>query len=60
MKRIGVKTFEREYDDIYFADNEDVEFFTNTGKIELYSEDLASYGFPPLPVYQALIRLPAF
>ncbi len=37
MKRIGVKTFERETDDLYFAEDEDVEFPTDSGKIELYS-----------------------
>ncbi len=51
MKRVGVKTFEREYDDLYFAENEDVVFFTNTGKIELYSTALAAEGFDPLPNY---------
>jgi thiosulfate reductase/polysulfide reductase chain A len=51
MKRIGVKTFEREYDDLYFYDNEEVEFYTNTGKIELYSTAMAAEGFDPLPIY---------
>ncbi len=37
MKRMGVKTFEREFDDLYFAEDEDVEFPTDSGKIELYS-----------------------
>ncbi|MCK7536085.1 MAG: hypothetical protein MZV63_36420 [Marinilabiliales bacterium] len=38
MKRIGVKTFPTENaDDLYFAEDEEVEFLTNTGKIELYS-----------------------
>ena len=30
MKRLGVKNFERDADDLYFADNEDVEFFTDS------------------------------
>ncbi len=51
MQRIGVKTFEREYDDIYFAEDEDVEFFTNTGKIELYSTAFEAEGYDPLPKY---------
>ncbi|NOU58980.1 molybdopterin-containing oxidoreductase family protein [Marinifilum caeruleilacunae] len=51
MQRLGVKRLEREYDDLYFADNEDVEFNTNTGKIELYSTALEEEGFDPLPVY---------
>jgi len=51
MKRIGVKTFERSYDDLYFDKNMDFEFNTNTGKVELYSTELAAEGFDPLPVY---------
>jgi len=51
MKRIGVKTFDRSYPDLYFRDGENIEFFTNTGKIELYSTALASEGFDPMPVY---------
>jgi thiosulfate reductase / polysulfide reductase chain A len=53
MKRIGVKNYERSYPDLYFQPDEDVEFFTNTGKIELYSTDLAAEGFDPMPVYTA-------
>ena len=34
MQRIGIKTFPREYDDLYFANGEDVEFNTISGKIE--------------------------
>ncbi|MCT4604177.1 MAG: molybdopterin-dependent oxidoreductase [Marinifilum sp.] len=51
MQRIGVKRLEREYDDLYFADGEEVEFDTNTGKIELYSTALEEEGFEPMPVY---------
>ncbi len=51
MQRIGVKTFEREFDDIYFFDGEDIEFYTNTGKIELYSTSFEEEGFDPLPKY---------
>ncbi len=51
MKKVGVKTFDREYDDIY-VDGQ-MEFNTNTGKIELYSTDLADMGFDPLPKYTA-------
>jgi len=53
MKRIGVKTFERAYPDLYFRKGEDIEFYTNTGKIELYSTALAQEGYDPLPVYTA-------
>ncbi len=51
MQRIGVKTFERSYDDLYFDKDMDIEFNTNTGKVELYSTELAAEGFDPLPVY---------
>ena len=52
MKVLGVKKFEREFDDLYFAEGEEPEFETNTGKIELYSTELESYGFDPMPVYR--------
>jgi len=51
MKKIGVKKLPREYDDIYFAKGEDIEFNTNTGKIELYSTALEEEGFDPMPRY---------
>lgn len=51
MQRVGVKRLEREFDDLYFTDGEDVEFNTNTGKIELYSTALEEEGFEPMPVY---------
>lgn len=53
MKKVGLKKFPREYDDLYFAEDEDIEFNTNTGKIELYSTDLEAEGFDPMPVYTA-------
>jgi len=53
MQRIGVKTFERSYDDLYLAEGENYEFLTNSGKIELYSTELAGEGFDPMPVYTA-------
>ena len=51
MKKIGVKKFERGSGPLYIADGEDYEFPTNTGKVELYSTDLAALGFDPMPVY---------
>jgi len=51
MQRIGVKTFDRSYDDLYMAEGQDKEFYTSTGKVELYSTDLAREGFDPMPVY---------
>ncbi|NOX87090.1 MAG: molybdopterin-dependent oxidoreductase [Chlorobi bacterium] len=52
MKRIGVKKYPREYNDLYNLENlEDFEFNTNTGKIELYSTELEIEDFDPLPNY---------
>ena len=51
MKKIGVKTWDRETGDLYFANGEEIAFNTNTGKIELYSTSLENEGFAPLPVY---------
>jgi thiosulfate reductase / polysulfide reductase chain A len=53
MQRIGVKTFPRNYDDLYFAEGEEIEFLTTTGKIELYSNEFADAGFDPIPKYVA-------
>ncbi|MDQ1297261.1 MAG: thiosulfate reductase / polysulfide reductase chain [Bacteroidota bacterium] len=53
MKRIGVKTFDREFDDLYISDDEIIEFPTDSGKIELYSTYFEQYGFDPLPKYVA-------
>jgi thiosulfate reductase/polysulfide reductase chain A len=52
MKRVGVKKFKREYDDLFFLEGlPDYEFNTNTGKIELYSTSLEYEGHDPLPKY---------
>jgi thiosulfate reductase/polysulfide reductase chain A len=51
MKKVGVKTFDRPNDDLFFATGEDLEFYTGTGKIELYSLLLEGAGFDPLPKY---------
>ncbi|RLD32612.1 MAG: nitrate reductase [Bacteroidetes bacterium] len=51
MKVLGVKKMSREYDDLYSLNGEDYEFNTNTGKIELYSTELANEGFDPIPKY---------
>ncbi|WP_372752187.1 molybdopterin-dependent oxidoreductase [Labilibaculum sp.] len=51
MQRVGVKLLDREYDDLYFGEDEEVEFNTNTGKIELYSTALEEEGFDPMPVF---------
>ncbi|MFZ0282509.1 MAG: molybdopterin-dependent oxidoreductase, partial [Bacteroidales bacterium] len=51
MKQAGVKNFNRDADDLYYADDESVEFPTDSGKIELYSEYFGQAGFDPLPKY---------
>lgn len=53
MKRIGVKKLDREHGGLYFQKGEDIEFNTPTGKIELYSNEIAAEGFDPIPVYTA-------
>jgi thiosulfate reductase / polysulfide reductase chain A len=53
MQKIGVKRYKRETDDLFLKDGEDYQFPTASGKIELYSEELLSYGFDPLPKYTA-------
>lgn len=53
MERVGVKTFEREVDDLYYAENENVVFPTDSGKIELYSKSFEQAGYDPLPNYVA-------
>jgi thiosulfate reductase/polysulfide reductase chain A len=52
MKKLGVKLMDREAP-MYYGDDEDVEFYTPSGKIELYSNHLAEYGFDPFPKYTA-------
>ena len=36
---------------LYFEEGAAAEFWTDSGKIELYSPRLASYGFDPMPTY---------
>ena len=59
MQKVGVKTFPRAYDDLYFKDGEEREFYTNTGKIELYSTDMAANGQEPMPTYKPHEEPPA-
>jgi thiosulfate reductase/polysulfide reductase chain A len=53
MQRIGVKTTEREADDIYIDENVSFTFATDSGKIELYSKYFEESGYDPLPGYVA-------
>lgn len=52
MKKVGVKKFKRKYGPLYLGKGEDYEFNTNTGKIELYSTELAALKFDPIPVFK--------
>jgi len=51
MKKIGVKNFKRKSGPLYMKKGEKHEFDTLSGKIEFYSEELASHGLDPIPVY---------
>ncbi len=51
MQKIGVKKYPRKSGALYLAKGENYEFHTNTGKIELYSTELQTHGFDPMPVF---------
>ncbi|MEN8154915.1 MAG: molybdopterin-dependent oxidoreductase [Acidobacteriota bacterium] len=51
LKSKGVVT-KRSETPIYFDKNEEIEFDTESGKIELYSQTLEEHGFSPIPVYK--------
>jgi thiosulfate reductase/polysulfide reductase chain A len=51
MEKIGVKHFPRKSGSLYLKDGENHEFYTDSGKIELYSRKLKNLGFDPLPKY---------
>ncbi len=51
MKKIGVKKYPRKSGPLYLVENEEHEFPTASGKIELYSHDLKDEGFDPLPLF---------
>ncbi|MGD2057049.1 MAG: molybdopterin-dependent oxidoreductase, partial [Gammaproteobacteria bacterium] len=57
MQRIGVKNFPRTTP-MYFAPGQAVSFRTPSGKIELYSQQIADQGFDPVPVYTPPERAP--
>lgn len=50
MQKIGVKNFPRKRP-LYYREGQRVRFPTPSGKIELYSQQLADKGFDPMPVY---------
>lgn len=51
MKKIGVKNYPRTSGPLYLKEDENHEFPTQSGKIELYSQELKDLGFDPLPKY---------
>lgn len=50
LQKVGVKTMSSTHK-LYIDKNENYEFATDSGKIELYSDILAEYGFDPIPKY---------
>jgi thiosulfate reductase/polysulfide reductase chain A len=53
MLHLGVKNLPRKTGPLYLDDIPDYQFNTASGKIELYSHELADAGFDPMPVYTA-------
>ena len=51
MRKIGVKHFPRTSGPLFLKEGEKYEFPTESGKIELYSKQLKSLGFDPMPNY---------
>jgi thiosulfate reductase/polysulfide reductase chain A len=51
MKKVGVKTYDRQNPYLYMPEGVDWPFNTPTGKIEFYSTTLEQFGFDPIPVY---------
>jgi thiosulfate reductase/polysulfide reductase chain A len=59
LQRTGVKMFQRKSGSLYLKENENHEFDTMSGKIELYSQELKDLGFDPMPVYKKHPEPPA-
>lgn len=53
MKKTGIKFFPEKATSLYLEPDQDYVFPTASGKIELYSAELESLGFDPMPVYTA-------
>ena len=51
MEKIGVKHYPRKSGSLYLNEDQDYEFPTDSGKIELYSHELENLGFDPMPLY---------
>ena len=59
MQQVGVKEIDVGPHRYYFGDGEEVEFDTPSGRIELYSQQIADLGFDPVPRYTAHPEPPA-
>lgn len=51
LEKIGVKKFPRKSGELYLEKGQPYQFFTPSGKIEFYSQQLKDAGFDPMPVY---------
>jgi thiosulfate reductase/polysulfide reductase chain A len=51
MKRLGVKVMDEGEYLLYLQEGEEMEFNTNSGKIELFATSFLDEGFDPLPKY---------
>jgi thiosulfate reductase/polysulfide reductase chain A len=51
LEKIGVKNYPRTSGPLYLKEDENHTFYTASGKIELYSQELKNLGFDPMPVY---------
>ena len=51
LEQIGVKNYPRKSGPLYLNENDPYTFFTPSGKIELYSQELKNLGFDPMPVF---------
>ena len=51
LEKIGVKNYPRTSGSLYLKEDENYSFYTASGKIELYSQELKNLGFDPMPVY---------
>jgi thiosulfate reductase/polysulfide reductase chain A len=52
LERTGVKMFPRKSGSLFLEEDKTYEFFTSSGKIELYSDELKELGFDPMPVFK--------
>lgn len=51
LEKSGVKRLNRSKSPLYLTQGEEYSFKTPTGKIQLWSKELAEAGFDPMPVY---------